>query len=266
MDYTSGAMNSGPIDDAVERWPGVKWETDDFGRALKKRGIEAETCEHLAELYVAGAAIRGDEAAIRVIDGLLRKIAPTALTAARTPDYSESELAQDVLDFILVHRKDMDGGARLEQYTGRGPLEAWLRTCAVNTCLMHKRRQAGRRGSDVGTSQTPDPTDDPELAVLKRRHRELFKEALVGAFAQLDTRARTILRFHYLDGLEQQEIAVIYGVHPASISRWLTTAREEVLERTRQHISGAVDDMSEIWPLVQSRIYVSLRGLLKSRA
>ena len=72
-----------------------------------------------------------------------------------------------------------------------------------------------------------------------------------------------------LDGLTIDEIAPMYGVHRATAARWIASAKQDVLARTRKQLmtelhldAGEVDSLIR---LVQSRIELTDESLLRSR-
>jgi hypothetical protein len=66
----------------------------------------------------------------------------------------------------------------------------------------------------------PDQVED-------RRLREATESALARALALIDSRKRLLLNYYYFDQLKLREIALLMGVHEATISRWVTRAERE---------------------------------------
>jgi RNA polymerase sigma-70 factor (ECF subfamily) len=63
---------------------------------------------------------------------------------------------------------------------------------------------------------------------------------------------------HILDGLSIDEIAPMYSVHRATIARWIASAKDTVLDKTRRALMrdlkiGAAE-VDSLIRLVQSRI------------
>jgi RNA polymerase sigma-70 factor (ECF subfamily) len=107
---------------------------------------------------------------------------------------------------------------------------------------------------------------DPELDFLKVRYRAEFRAAFYETLRNLGIDERNVLRFHYMDGLTIDEIGAAYGVHRATVARWLARAREDVLEKTRRALSERLkvdtQEAASVIALIQSRLEVSLARLL----
>src|SRR5262249_33955698 len=110
------------------------------------------------------------------------------------------------------------------------------------------------------------PPVDPELDALKLRYASDFNAALRDALAALPPRDRTFLKLHYVDGVPVEHIATAYNVHRVSASRWLSAARERVLEETtrllRERKRLTESEFESLARLVQSRLDVSFRGAM----
>jgi|GEM_PF-4314550 len=51
---------------------------------------------------------------------------------------------------------------------------------------------------------------DPEIAYLKQRYRDEFREAFVAALGALDERQRNVLRQHHLDGMTIDQLGSLH--------------------------------------------------------
>ncbi len=49
---------------------------------------------------------------------------------------------------------------------------------------------------------------------------------------------RTLLRYYYLDGVGVEELGRLYRVHASTVSRWLRSTREAILEQTRSQLAA----------------------------
>lgn len=245
---------------AVAAWPQVQCAAAVFESCIP---ADLERPDHLGDLYVATAALAGDAAAVRVISAWVAELSPRAIRATGVQAYEPNDLEQDLVQMLVV------GGAerppKLTQYAARGPLRAWLRSCALRQCLDRRRRKSPETAAAAMPTLLADSRADPELRVLKARDREAFVAALETAFAALDSSTRAILRYYYLDKLDQRKIATIYDVHVATISRRLDKAREHVLATARKSLAEQ-GTPGHVWELVKSRLDVSLPTLLRSTA
>jgi RNA polymerase sigma-70 factor, ECF subfamily len=79
--------------------------------------------------------------------------------------------------------------------------------------------------------------------------------------------AGALLRYNVLEGLNIEEIGKIYGVHRATVARWITAARESILGRTRDELERRFGitavEIDSIVRLVQSRLDVSMERVLR---
>lgn len=212
-----------------------------------------------ADLYLAGACADGDPAALAAFrDAMLPGLRATLGKLAMTPAQID-ETIQRVLVMVFVG----DGGApQITTFTGRGTLRSWLRTIAVRT----GRRMLGVEAApsaDAEIAELPAAVGDPELALLRDRHREQVRGAFAQAFAGLDERQRNVLRQYHIDGLTIDQLAGLYQVNRATTARWVAGARLAVITRTRQllveQFGLAVNDVDSIIRLVRSQLDVSVR-------
>jgi len=160
------------------------------------------------------------------------------------------------------------GGSKLREYTGAGPLGAWLRVVALRVALNLRRDSA--RAAARGVEKCPtDAVCNTELDYLKDHYAEHVRAALEATVDGLPIEERNVLRLHYLDGLPLQHVADICRVHRATVARWIAGARERVLDETRrrltQHWKLSGSELDSILELVRSRLDVSFHRLLQSK-
>jgi RNA polymerase sigma-70 factor (ECF subfamily) len=214
-------------------------------------------------LLLAAAALSGDLAALMRLEGLLvtevrRAVAPID----RSLDFID-EVTQLVRERLLVEP------ARLADYAGQGPLEAWVRAVSVRVAL-NARRPGAREDlvSSVPEQQLLEP--NPELALLRARHHEAFKTAFAAAVASLSARDRTILRLTTLDGLTLAQVGTMYGKDASTISRWLATSRQQLLDQTRGALSEQLgvtgSALDSVMRAADSELNLSISRLLESRS
>ncbi len=210
---------------------------------------------HAADLYLACACSTGNAAAIAIFD---REVMPVARIAAgridRSPDFAD-EIAQRIRERILVGEPP-----RITEYAGEGPLRAWVRIAAMRLA-MNLRRDRRREVSvdDHALFELPASVSDA-------RYQRACSDALRAAFAQLTPRERNLLRMHHLHGLTVDELAPTFGVHRATVARWIASARERVLEQTRATLLrelGAGDEtLDSILRGLADKIDISIQRLL----
>jgi RNA polymerase sigma-70 factor (ECF subfamily) len=216
---------------------------------------EAQLTWCLDDLYLACACVAGDRAAVLAAE---RELVPVIDLALTTWDPAVvDETRQRLRAMLLVDHAGR--GPLLAQYTGRGALRRWLRVVAA--------REAGKtRRADLAATPVDDdalfdalaPPSDPQLSAVKREAAVAFKAAFVTALGELERRERTTLRLHILDGLSIDDLAPMFGVHRATVARWIAAAKQAVLDRTRkllmQDLQLGRDDVDSLIRLVHSRI------------
>ena len=106
----------------------------------------------------------------------------------------------------------------------------------------------------------------PDLQHLKERYAPLLGEGLRQACAELEERDRAVLRLYFAEGLNIDKIGKIYGVHRATVARWIARTKATLIERmhTILHTQKGVpiDELSSLDRLVRSQLEISLAGLL----
>lgn len=242
---------------AASQWPDVRASLDAF--AVVVAGDEAD--EHLADRFLAWAALEGDPDAVHQVCRQVRALSPRGLRAAGATEYDIADLEQDVMASLLTGSPTRPPA--LAQYSGRGPLGGWLRACVVRRCLIWRRRKSPLRDASELSDRLIGDDIGPERHSLRDEDKRVFAEALANAFAELDASARTLLRYYYMDGLDLAQIGRILDVHPATISRRLNKGRTEILSRTQAALS-AFGVAEHVWPLVRSRLEISLGTLLRT--
>ncbi len=214
-------------------------------------------------LVLAAAALCGDAAALRRLEALLvtevrRAVAPID----RSPDFID-EVTQLVRERLLV------SPARLADYAGQGPLEAWVRAVSVRVAL-NARRPGAREDLVSSVPEQRQLEPDPELALLRARHHDAFKAAFAAAVASLSPRDRTLLRLTTLDGLTLAQVGTMYGKDASTISRWLAASRQQLLDDTRARLGEQLgvtgSALDSVMRAADSELNLSISRLLESRS
>jgi RNA polymerase sigma-70 factor (ECF subfamily) len=219
---------------------------------------------HAEDLYLACAALAGDERAVaklrrehtHIVRRYLRNIAGAT---------SIEDLTQTLWAALLVG--DGATGPKLASYSGTGRLAGFIGIAAQRLGLRSLGRQhAEKRALRRAAAQQRLLAPDAELEILKKTYRDDFDQALSIGLDALDDRARLILRMHIVDQLSVDRIAKAYGVSQSTISRWLTKAREQVIAEARRVLRArmrlADSDFEALMGLMISQVDVSLSGVL----
>lgn len=248
-------------------WPKVSVDGARFAAEVEARlgdGVALEAL-HAGDLYLAVACAAGDAAALACFEEAFGPEITRALgkLSLRGPD--ADELQQRLRHKLFV----AEGGAsgRIASYSARGPLRAWLRAMVVHEALSEHRRRGREDHETDSVLGDLAADDDPELAQIKARYAAPFREAFGEALAGLSPRDRNVLRLVYGEGVTVEQVALMYGVHRVSISRWLQQTRRDLLEGTRARLRERLHlDESELLSLTRlclSQIDVSLDRLLR---
>jgi RNA polymerase sigma-70 factor (ECF subfamily) len=262
------------IDEACRRWPGIEVSDETFVRQIaghlpRAVPVGAGLADmQLADIALCAACLARDERALSWFERHIVPVVGLALRRLRLDSGLHDELVQVVRLKLLVPSGDRP--AAIASYSGRGPLERWVRVISVRVGLNAIRDQ--RVGQPLEDDALYDAVEreirDPEALLVRHTRREALRQALTRSFEDLPPDARTLLRLRILDRLSLQEIASIHGVDASTISRRLDRVREGLLDRARDRLRRLVDDPSICDSLVhalQSGLDVSVARLLRDR-
>jgi RNA polymerase sigma-70 factor (ECF subfamily) len=270
---TAGALPAEALARAYEAAraarPGIEVDRARFERHLRARvegpgGVPLDAI-HIGDLHLALAFAAGDRAALDAFERELWPDVRRALSRLRLGAAAEDELAQRIRYKLFVAEEGAE--PRILAYSGKGPLRAWLRSLTVHEALSeHRRRGRDRHDTDSALGDLA-AGDDPELDEMRTRYAAPFREAFQGALASLSPRERNVLRLVYAEGLSVEQVALMYGVHRVSVSRWLGQTRKDLFERTRASLRERLrvneSELGSLTRLCLSQIDVSLDRLLR---
>jgi len=254
---------------ARDAHPGVDVPAELFVRHVAVRLPEPVSAAQLdalngEDLYLACACAAGNPAALAEFD---RQFLGPDLNRVLARITSVPSMVEEVRQQLRVKLFVSDEGrAKIVDYSGRGPLVAWLRVAAVRTALNLVTRHSPEEPT---TEEEPLlGVADPETEYLKAQHRPEFEQAFRFALGTLSVEQRQLLRFHYVDGLTLAQIGRLRQVHESTISRRLLAARDQLLAETRRALSAELRlEQAEIDSLmgrVMSRADVTLSTLFSS--
>ncbi len=267
--------------DARATYPSVEADEADFVRALEAKRANAEDGGDLAEvggdlhvtdLFLAHACATGARGASTAFEKAYAPLLRSALSRFRLGPEGEDEVTQTVRERLFLPREG--GPARIADYSGKGPLSAWLRAVVARAALDLLRRakrpgDPGKRDADEELRDAAGALGDPELELLLTRYREPFKEAFQSALGTLPERERSVLRLAIVDGMNVDGIGALYGVHRATAARWVAQAREALALGTRDKLAKELRvstvELDSITRLCRSQVDVSLVRLLGPR-
>jgi RNA polymerase sigma-70 factor, ECF subfamily len=246
-------------------WPGIEVAEDAFAAYVAERvagsldGALATLC--VSDLYLACAIGRGDAKALRAFESHLDHVA-AAIAHLDGGSALVGDVTQAVRERVLA--ATAGGKAKIFDYRGRGDLRGWLRVVAVREALqlMRARRRETPISDDLATKLE---AQEPALASDERR---VYREAFSAALATLSPRDRNLLRQQYIYGASIDELGALYGVHRATVARWIAQIRDTLLRRTRHHIGEALrltgDDLDSAMGRIGDHVDYSLRHTLSA--
>lgn len=266
----------------IDRWTGARaaWfpvevPPAELGAFLAVRvppGVASvETFDGLAieDLYLSCACARGDVQALALLERHQFPAVRAALLRMRLAPEVIDELQQRLREQLFV--SSGDGPTRIVEYRGRGALASWLSVSAVRAAyklLERERREVP--DEDERLARLSVSERDVETRYLKPHYRAAFKNAFGAAMGQLPDRDKNLLRQHYLDGLTLEQLAVLYRTHRATAARWLSSARQALLDRTRaclvEQLRVPFADCDSIIRMAQSQLDVTLHRLFAASA
>ena len=245
-------------------WPGVELPDDRFAAWVRERGIGLEALRARgADLYLACAcALGADQALLRFDQSFLHTLRPNIARVALGPEQLD-ELRQRLRVRLLTGPRP-----RIASYQGHGPLVAWVRVAAARLALELSGSAREVVESDGAlVDALVNAGVDPELAAAKRQFQAEFRAALEESLAALPAREKTLLRMHFIDHLNIDEMGTVFRVHRATVARWLVAIRRQVFDGVCQKLSlqlrSSPSEVASLVRLVRSEVEVSIQRLLR---
>jgi RNA polymerase sigma-70 factor (ECF subfamily) len=218
-------------------WPKLGWTAAEFAAELERRGLCDLPAERAADVYLAWSCARSDPAALAAFDQRFGRELVAFANRARLPPAAVDDVVQEVRRTLFVAQ---DGAPpRIAQFVGRGELRGWLRVTVVRQAILTGKRMRSRR-------ELPDaeplealaaPAFDLDSELTRAACRDEFRAAFAEALAALTPRQRALLRYRYIDGLTEDEVASLHDVHRVTVARWVAGALAQVLQATRRGLA-----------------------------
>lgn len=257
---------------AAAAWPGVAVDRLEliamFAGKLAAAATDgsdppALTVAGFGELYLAIGCARGDTTAIAAFDREYLAVVPQALAGMKLPPATIEDVRSAVRDKLLIG--DGSRPPRIVDYAGRGRLRGLVQVTATRTAIDRIRLE--EREVELPARDFAAPTD-VAMSLIKQQYRAAFSAGFARAVATVSRRDRNLLRLHFLASVTLEQLAQMYGVHRATIVRWIAAARDAVFAATRDHIArelaAPADELDELFALVESRVELSVERLLAS--
>jgi RNA polymerase sigma-70 factor (ECF subfamily) len=269
-----GDAHSERIDELYDagraRFPDLPLARDAFAHHVARLPSDARpSLDHAPDLYLACACALGVAGAIEAFERTYAN--DLARTVARVnPDGAfVADAVQAVRERLLLARADAP--PRIGEYAGRAALRAWLASAATRVAFDLRRAKSDRPHDELKSDVKLDvPATEPELAMLRARYKSDFEEALRLALRALPSRERAILRLHLAERTSIDGLATMYNVGRSTAARWLASAREHLLEKTREQFCDRVglpsEEFDSVAAALRSDLDVSIIANLATRA
>jgi RNA polymerase sigma-70 factor (ECF subfamily) len=217
------------IDEARRAWPSLAIDEGFVAHARAKLEGAPEGSLRAADLLLAYACVRRDDAAIAAFEAAYFG----EVEAARRRFNDLPVTADDVVQRVR-QKLYLDTPPALLGYAGQGDLRSWVRAAVLHMLINIATRESRERPTgDALFDAVIDASPDAEAAYLKRACHEEFEQAFDAAMLRLDARERMLLKYAFADGLTVDQIGAVFRVHRATAARWVTHARERLVAEAR---------------------------------
>jgi RNA polymerase sigma-70 factor (ECF subfamily) len=217
---------------------------------------------HHIELYLAHACALGERQALTLFTRRYLTKIPHYLRRFSGVEALLDECRTTLEDKLLLS-PGTGGRPRIDQYSGRGPLDAWVAIVAQRTMLAMLRS----RGAHIdSTSELCDLWSAAyEVEGDAHRYLNVIKETLREVLQSLPLRQRSILRLSIVEDVSLTQIARMLHVNQSTVSRTFHASLEKVNRQVRARLKEAHgmgdSEVESIVRQLQSRIDLSLSGL-----
>lgn len=249
-------------------WPGVEVDAGSWARFVAPhvgptRPLMALLQEgHPDDVYLCVACVDKDKEALRILQQRYATQWPSLLSKLGLEPHHAADVVQAVWEKLLVPREGSTPG--LTRYSGRGSLHSFLTVVVTNEGLNTLRRLGRVREQPLSDDPEKLSADiSPQWASIKEQYSDQFARVFRACMEQLDVKHRELLRYHYVDGLTIDQIAPLYGVHRATVARWLVAVRERLHQGIRhglmERLQVQPEEFDSFMRLIRSQLQVSIR-------
>src|SRR6266508_3856521 len=240
---TQSSASPSPYERGRLFWPGVRLAEAVFARRVAELGVRPEDlAARPGDLYLAWACAERDASALAHFDRTFLPLVPRYVRCLNLNDDKLDEVRQELRIRLLVGETP-----RIGQYSGCGPLGAWVRTSAIRVGLRFAAPTKSQSADLDALGALMGDGVNPELLAIRKRYGGTFQRALERSFHALDARDKTLLRLSFVDSLGIDAIGRIYRVHRATAARWLVLIRRQVLVNLQRECSIELTTTGSEW-------------------
>ncbi len=250
---------------AKERHPEVQLEAVDFVRFVAPSAANAEALRALRvdELLLCCACLRGNPAALAILDQRLRKLSAHLSRYSRDID----GLLQDLRVKLVVGSPSST--PKLLAYKGKGDLAPWLRVVAVRAAIDIARKRKDVLLDEEEIWALPDSRGAHSHAIDKKTWQRHMKAAFQAALSAIAPKERLLLRQHLVDDVSLDDMARMHRVHRTTITRRLRKSRETLWADVRQRLFNELNlspaEAEDILLDVRSQLDFSIERVLAAQ-
>jgi RNA polymerase sigma-70 factor (ECF subfamily) len=259
----TAVLERGALSQGRGRWDGLAVSEAAFHAFVARVGADDTALRgHGADLVLACACAANDAAGLARFERTFVPEIDFYVASLRLPPEVVDELKQ------LVRVKLFTGPApRIWQYSGKGPLGAWVRIVALRLAMDELEARPREAATDPrAVDALVSPTSAADHAVLREAWEPRLRASIEEGLARLPGKEKTILRLHYVEGLNIDAIGAIYEVHRATVARWLLAIRATLLREIRENLSvelpGRTSELRTLFQSLQSEIGISISRVL----
>jgi RNA polymerase sigma-70 factor (ECF subfamily) len=246
-------------DHARARWPDVALSPEAFAAHVERLGLldGAHVDVRGDDVFLAAAVLDEVPRALARMNELLDQAAAVVARVDARPAFIE-DVKQEL-------RVSLFAGAdpKLRTYSASGALVDWLRVVAMRAAIRLKRYDRLHPTEDLPQAVL----GDQEALQLKGRYLEDFRGALETGFGRLSPRDRTLLRLHFVDGLNIDRIGSIYGVHRATVARWLLALRGRLFDEVKGSLAAEhgldTAEVRSLYRLMEREVHITISRILQ---
>jgi RNA polymerase sigma-70 factor (ECF subfamily) len=230
-----------------ERWPAVGLGFELFTShvaALRADGdapSDEDLAHHGPDIFLVAACLANEGRALAALERDFLVPLPGIVRAVDSSPAFGMEVAQSLRERLLCPPE-----FRLRRYSGSGTLAGWLRVAAKRLAVDLKRRDGVslRQMDHLQTALTRSQRD-PEWELVHRRFRQPLETAMRAAIDALAARDRMVLRLYLIRGENIGTIGRMYGVHRATVARWIVAAQRAIIDAITKRLQNELGFSAE---------------------